>query len=424
MGAARGHAVAMDSDTGSTNHRATGRQDWEGVLTVRHHPILLLTRAWLPGLLMLLGAVAVIILATAPRPDRLIFTPVLWLAALTFLGGALWAVREYLLWAADLLALTEHRLIAISGIPLLSERRRELRFERIETVELDQRNPVMRWCGCADLIVGVAGGPPLRFIAAREPIAVRDHLAARLREREQLRSADADAAIRASVERTIRADDTPLLPAAQRPVRTRRRRSPGRGLPLLYFGKRIEGEVWQRHRWFLLGAWCAPALLLICSGALPFALDWLGLGLFQGAVGFVTLGGIVVALLWGAWGWGNWRNDYYVVTNERLIAIDQLPLGLRQQITEAALDKVQDIGYRLPHPWAILLDYGDVTVHTASESQPFVIRGIARPRQLADRIDRHVAARKLAEQHARHDAMRTEFARWLTAYDEVLRTED
>ena len=132
---------------------------------------------------------------------------------------------------------------------------------------------------------------------------------------------------------------------------------------------------------------------------------------------------IVGALLWGGWGWGNWRNDYFVVTPERLIAIDQLPLGLRQQITETALDKVQDIGYRIPHPWALLLDYGDVTINTASDNRSFVISGIARPRQLADRIDSYVAARKLAAQQAQHDAMRAEFARWLTAYNEVTSDE-
>ncbi len=413
------------SHTTTAQQRATRRQDRGRVLTVHHHPILLLTRAWLPALLMLVGAIAIIILATAaPQVEQFVFTLVLWLAALTFLAGALWGVREYLLWSTDLLELTEHRLMAVSGIPLLSERRRELRFERIETVEIDQRNPLMRWCGCADLIVAVAGGPPLRFTAARDPVAVRDHLATRLREREQLRAADADAAIRASVERTILADDTPLLPETQRHAQTRRRSSPSKRPPLFYFGKRIEGEVWQRHPWFLIGAWCAPALLLLCAGALPFAIDWFGVAILQGAVGFVTLTGIVVGLLWGAWLWGNWRNDYYVVTPERLIAIDQLPLGLRQQITETPLDKVQDIGYRLPHPWAILLDYGDVTVNTASDSRPFVIRGIARPRQLADRIDGYVAARKLAAQQSQHEAMRTEFARWLTVYDEVLRTED
>ena len=63
-------------------------------------------------------------------------------------------------------------------------------------------------------------------------------------------------------------------------------------------------------------------------------------------------------------------------------------------------------------------------VNTASDSRSFVIRGIARPRFLADQIDRHVAAHKLAEQQSRHQTMRAEFARWLTTYEEVLGTED
>jgi hypothetical protein len=400
------------------------QQPW---LTVRHHPIALLGRTWIAGLLMLAGAAAIVILATAPdRADDLLFGLVLWVGGLAFLAGGLWTIREYLLWSADVLHLAEHRLVLASGIPSINERRRELRFERVETVELDQRNPLMRWCGCADLVISVAGGPPLRFAAASEPLAVRDHLAARLREREELRNADDSVAIRSSVERIVLGDDTPLLPdgglADWRRV-MQERRPPHQGQPLFYFGKRIEGEIWQRHRWFLLRAWCAPLILFACACAVPFAVDGLALPATQAQIGGVTLAGIIVTLLWLAWAWGNWRNDYYVVTPERLIAIDQLPLGLRQQITEASLDKVQDIGYRIPHPWAMLLGYGDVTVNTASDSNPFILRGIARPRQLADQIDRHVAARRLADQHARHESIRAEFARWLTAYDEVLSNE-
>lgn len=410
---------AMSSEAGALGDH-WGRDD----LVVRHHPLLLVARGWGAALLLLAGATAIVALATWPeRVADAVSAGVLAVAAIVFLAGAAWGLGVYLGWANDLIQLTEHRLVLRSGLPGLNEARRELRFERIESVELDLGNPLMRWGGCADLIIAVAGGPPLRFAAARAPVAVRDHIAAHLRERAAARLADEDAAIRASVERLVVADDTPLLPEVARARRAATRRRSARGHPLRYFGKRIEGEVWQRHRWFLARAALAPLALLVVAGALPFALDWLGVPELQRAVGVATLVGVVAALLWLAWAWGNWRNDYYVVTPERLIAIDQLPLGLRQQINEASLDKVQDIGYRVPHPWALLLDYGDVTVSTASDSQAFVLRGIARPRQLAEEIDRHVAARQLAGQHAQHDALRAEFARWLTAYDGVRNAE-
>lgn len=409
----------------ATYGRLANRQGWEDEVVVHHHPLLLVGRAWVPTLLMLLAAVAIVVLAAAPaRTDLLVFTAVLWIGAIAFVAGACWAIREYLLWSADLLRLNEYRLVIASGIPRLSEQRRELRLDRIESVELDQRNPLMRWFGCADLVIAVAGGSPLRFAAASDPLVVRAYLADRLRERDESRAVDSAATLRASVERLVKGDDTPLLPTAPQPPR---RALPGptrRESPLFYFGRRIEGEVWQRHPWFLARAWFPPALLLVWACLTPFAFDWLGLsGVVARQIGFITLAEVVVALLWLAWAWGNWRNDYYVITPDRLIAIDQLPLGLRQQITEASLEKVQDIAYHIPHPWALLLGYGDVLINTASDSQFFIFAGIARPRELADHLNEYVAAHKLATQHSQHDAMRAEFARWLNTYDEVINEE-
>ncbi|MGN6362624.1 MAG: hypothetical protein ACTHNK_19785 [Thermomicrobiales bacterium] len=56
-------------------------------------------------------------------------------------------------------------------------------------------------------------------------------------------------------------------------------------------------------------------------------------------------------------------------------------------------------------------------MHTASGTTPFVFRGIARPRELVARIDEHVTAFRLAEEYARHQALRQEFAQWLRAYE-------
>ncbi len=397
----------------------------EGTLTIRHHPVLLVARAWQPGALLLAAAVLVFVLAASPTPP-----PTLWflLVGGLFVVGGLWATWAYLDWSNDLLYLSAHHLIEVTGVVGVSESRRELRLERIQSVELDQRNLIMRWCGCADVLISIAAIGPLRFAAARDPLLVRDRILARLQAYTETREVGDEATIRASVEALLGLDETPLMPAgaASTPGRRARRwrglRAPRRPPPRIYFGREISGIAWHRHPWFLWRSWLVPLAMIAGGVALPFVLDGLALGPLLPYGGALTLGLVIVALGWMWWCWADWRNDHYVVTPDRLIEIEQLPLGLRQQLSEAALDKVQDIRYRIPNPLASLLNYGDVTVRTASANQPFIFRGIARPRQLAAQIDRYVTALHLAEAQARHDAVRAEFARWLGAYDEISAT--
>lgn len=391
-----------------------------GTLIVRHHPVLLMTRAWRPGALLLIAAILIVVIATGPTGAGL---PGLWLglAAALFLVGGVWAASEYLVWSNHRLYLTPTRLIEVSGVSGFTQERRELRLERLQSVELDVRNLLLRWAGCADVIISVTASGALRFAAAREPLLVRDGILARLDERNRIHDQTDDSSVRASVEELLGLDPPPLLPQPDEAHPASRRRT-RRRLPQLqapYFGHRVGGVAWRRHPWFLVRAWFAPGLLLSAGAALPFAIDRLGLTMLFGYVGFLTLSLIIAAFVWGWWLWADWRNDHYVVTPDRLIEIEQLPLGLRQQFSEAALDKVEDIRCRIPNPLASLLNYGDVLVSTASTEQPFIFRGIARPRQLAAQIDRHVTALHLAAEQSRHIAMRAEFARWLTAYNEV-----
>jgi uncharacterized membrane protein YgcG len=84
-------------------------------LAIRHHPVLLLARAWQPGLLLLAAAVLVVIFASAPAGMAL---SGFWLVIVgaVFLLGAIWMAWAYLGWNNDRLYLTATRLIEVSGI--------------------------------------------------------------------------------------------------------------------------------------------------------------------------------------------------------------------------------------------------------------------------------------------------------------------
>ena len=418
-------------------------------ILVRHHPLLLLRRGWRPGLVMLLAALATVMAATAGDAGGWRFyDPLLRALLVAFLGGGAWAAWVWVGWSAEVLWLTERRLIAVAGIPRWSAERRELRIERIQSVEIDQRGLLMRWCGCGDLVVDIAGAGPLRFAAARDVAALRERIGARLRERDRAREVVDEAEVRSAVRQLLNPDEPalPLMegggrraeggqggaggagdggaPPAPRGGKDRHGRQQGwwgrlRPLSALRPPPSARGQVWRRHPWFLARGVAGPVALAVAALALPFLLDALALAALEPFTRGIAIFALVAAGCWFAWLWADWRNDHYVVTPDRLIEIEQLPLGLRKQVSEAALDRVQDIRYRVPHPLAWALDYGDVEVHTAGETTPFVFRGIARPRQLAATIDEHVTAFRLDQEAARHRHLRDEFAQWLLAYEQV-----
>ncbi len=103
---------------------------------------------------------------------------------------------------------------------------------------------------------------------------------------------------------------------------------------------------------------------------------------------------IVGGLLIGFMVWYRFRNDYWVITSQRLIDITRTT-PFSQQITTASLGNVQDINIRVKGIFNTMLNFGDVICQTASSgSRTFTLIGVANPEKVLDAID---AARSKAK---------------------------
>ncbi len=90
--------------------------------------------------------------------------------------------------------------------------------------------------------------------------------------------------------------------------------------------------------------------------------------------------------------WTDYYLDAWIVTNLRVIAIEQRGLFDRN-ISTFRLDMIQDATVKVPGVLATILRFGTVEVNTASE-ESFVFRGSARPYELKERImEEHHRAR-------------------------------
>lgn len=90
-----------------------------------------------------------------------------------------------------------------------------------------------------------------------------------------------------------------------------------------------------------------------------------------------------------------YRNDIWVVTNQRLIdSTKQNPF--RHEVSSTDLINVQDISTSKSGILQTIFDYGDVRCQTASSSQAFTIIGVPHPAQVLELID---SLRDKARQH-------------------------
>jgi hypothetical protein len=135
----------------------------------------------------------------------------------------------------------------------------------------------------------------------------------------------------------------------------------------------------RKHIFFLWESLTLPLLLLAGSA-------WLGLAAFSSGSTTYTWGSVLLALAglaFGVWQWIDWANDYFIVTNRRVVWLEKI-VGLYDSRQEAPLSMVLavDVATGL---LGRLYGFGDVTIRTYTGRVPF--RRIGDPYGVASWIE-------------------------------------
>ena len=114
--------------------------------------------------------------------------------------------------------------------------------------------------------------------------------------------------------------------------------------------------------------------------------------------------GAVISFFMGAWFlivlvavlgvWTDYYLDMWIITNKRIISIDQQGF-FRRSVSSFRFERLQDITVDIKGFIETMLDFGRMTADTAG-SEPFIIRGIPNPRavkglilEYADQVHTH-----------------------------------
>jgi uncharacterized membrane protein YdbT with pleckstrin-like domain len=160
-----------------------------------------------------------------------------------------------------------------------------------------------------------------------------------------------------------------------------------------HFREQHTGEevlhVIHRH-WFnlfshlfsvILAAVAIAGSFLILPVIFPEALDPVNYRLFS----FVQNTLVLFVWLYGFLIWIDYYYDVWIITNERIINIEQRGLFVRD-MSELNLSRIQDVTTEVKGIIPTVLNYGDVYIQTASETERFIFRQVGDPYQIKDMI--------------------------------------
>lgn len=127
--------------------------------------------------------------------------------------------------------------------------------------------------------------------------------------------------------------------------------------------------------------WILTAVFLALLPALLFffpILDYVSVN-FQIAILLLWYLVVIALVLEGAL---SWFFNVYIVTDERLIDVDFYSLIYRR-ITDAKIDKIQDVTYKVGGVLGTVFNYGDVLIQTAGAIPNLEFEAVAKPAEVA-----------------------------------------
>jgi hypothetical protein len=152
------------------------------------------------------------------------------------------------------------------------------------------------------------------------------------------------------------------------------------------------------HSWIVmtgtvLGCLAMGILPLVIWYALPDVAEWMRQSPFVWLAAILVGSAFYLALLlFLLLRYTNYHLDFWIITSERLISVEQQSL-FTQRIAEQELAVIQDITSEVKGIWATIMGFGDVQVRTASERPAIIIDGVNNPhgvrRELFKLIEQH-----------------------------------
>jgi uncharacterized membrane protein YdbT with pleckstrin-like domain len=301
----------------------------------------------------------------------------------------IWFGWQALDWENDRYIVTDRRVIHIEKVYLMREKRDEAPLAMIQDVSVEMKGLMTHLLYFGDVVIQTAGTlGTIRFRGIRKPRKAQAQILALVSRDKTAMPVEQEPPAIQVVRKMVgvpKLEPEPL-PASAEEFRWEsekpRRAQISEVINMLFFAKQVFGknqEVWRKHWWVLFQEMISPVLAFIILVILWSAASLL----FGFSLWFDLLLGISLAAnsVWLIWRSIDWRNDLYVITDDRAIDIEKVPF-IREHRREASLDKIQDVRYLQEGFVATRFDFGDVRLETAGGIGEFTFDSVPHPKQV------------------------------------------
>ncbi|HEY3310619.1 MAG TPA: cyclic nucleotide-binding domain-containing protein [Anaerolineales bacterium] len=154
----------------------------------------------------------------------------------------------------------------------------------------------------------------------------------------------------------------------------------------------------RKHKVLLIIAILVPALLLLpllAALGLAYALSSASIGLVGGFL-------LVIDLAWAAWRIIDWGNDYYIVTNQRVIWLEKV-VAFYDSRTEAGMGTILSVNFETDY-LGRMFSYGIVVVRTYTGE--IRMEYVDHPKKVVAVVEEFVARAKESGRKANEDSMK------------------
>lgn len=149
-----------------------------------------------------------------------------------------------------------------------------------------------------------------------------------------------------------------------------------------FSGQRSDEDVIfvvKRHPWVLARAGLITIVLIV---VMVILILFFGLSYVSS---FYIIGLVIFFLFYGSYQWFMFNNYLYILTNQRIIIIEQNSLFGRK-IIEAELEKIQNVTVEVKGAVGTFLNFGHIDLRTAGNDPVMILKMVENPYEIQQKI--------------------------------------